>query len=219
MVEILTLRESLSSFEQLIFSSKEKLNLFIPIFKFSENIFTLLQKADERGVKITIVFNTDELTAEEKIMISALKNIEVYHYPELNSRSYYNEDKMLFSSINFTDFNKNMSGEMSVLISRKNDLEMYNKAVSIYDSIIKESIMLVSSTGIDHEAVQNEQKYHGFCIRCAMPIDYNINKPYCRQCMNERKAEGVTSSPEKYCHACAQKADVSESLPLCSKCS
>lgn len=219
MAELLDSAKSSYRIEEIIKNSEEKLALLTPVFRLSEKLFGLLKEASERGVRITVIFCTDELEPVEKILISELSHIEICHSPELNARCYFNEREMIITSMSLHDIQERKNGDISMLISRSSDSSLYDNAAEFFESIHNSSVKLVTDTAeTDKKPSQTAAAYHGFCIRCAMPISFNIKKPYCRQCMNDRNSETDVAAEEKYCHSCARKTSVRIEFPLCKEC-
>lgn len=219
MAELLDSIKSSYRIEEIIKNSGEKISLLTPVFRLSEKLFELLKEASERGVRITVIFRADELEQVEKLLLSELPHIEICHSPDLDARCYFSEKDMIITSMNLHDFHEKKGGDMSISVSRKDDLDLFDKTAELYESIYNSSVKLVSGTAKQEKKQIHGAAYHGFCIRCAMPVTYNPAKPYCRQCMNEKKEETDTQIAGNYCHSCAKKASVSVKSPLCNDCS
>ena len=206
--------------EDIIRNAEEHLSLMLPVFKLSVPLFHLLTDAADRGVNIKILFSSDELEIYEKKAISELRNIEILCCAELNSRCYFNEKNLIITSIDLHSIFENKTGNISIGLNRKEDNSLYEDVLHLYTSLYESSIVLISEnkekTG-KPELLTNP--YHGFCIRCAMPISFNISKPYCRQCANQFKPESNHIITENYCHLCASKTPTSHNSPLCANCS
>jgi hypothetical protein len=180
----------------------------------------MLKDAAERGVYITILFSRDELELFERSLISDLPHIEICCCAEINSKCYFNENNMLITSADLHSCHENKGGDMGVALNRKDDEILYDDAKKLYETFYEASIKLVSEKITNTEkTATNANAYHGFCIRCAMPISFNIAKPYCRQCMKESTEESDDDRMENYCHSCAKNNPVSRKKPQCVDCS
>ena len=59
----------------------------------------------------------------------------------------------------------------------------------------------------------------GFCIRCKVKIDFDVDKPFCYKCYKSWKRYENESYSEKYCHKYGHNSSqVSFARPLCNKC-
>lgn len=206
--------------EEIIKHSEENLSIMLPVFRLTAALFGLLQDAAGRGVRIKIIFGSDELNDFEKNAISELKHIGICCCTEINSKCYSNEKDMIITSVDIHNLYESKNGDISVGISKTEDAVLYEDAMQLYNSIYESSIILISENGKSSpKSAPAASVYHGFCIRCAMPITFNIAKPYCRQCMNQVKEESSNNKPENYCHSCAAKTPTSLSSPQCKDCS
>ena len=212
--------EKTSHFIEKIFrNAEETLSIMLPVFRLSAPLYELLQDASGRGVQITIIFSSDELEPYEKKAISELEKIEICCCAELNSKCCFNENSMIITSADLHNCHEKKNGDISVAISRDEDKVLYNDVLNLYNSFHESSIILISEKGSSAaEPVQTAAAYHGFCIRCAMPITFRLVRPYCRQCMNEVKKETLSNIEENYCHSCARKAPATLNSPLCKDC-
>ena len=132
---------TLSLLENLIIEAKTKLVLISPYVQLSDILFERLKDASTKGVKITIVHGKVELELNEKNLIAQLKNVELFFLKNLHAKCYFNETKMLITSMNLYDFSKK-NREMGVLIDRQADTQLFDKAVEEAKSIIQLSISL-----------------------------------------------------------------------------
>lgn len=211
--------ESYTKIEEIFSNSMERIVLLLPVFRLTEKFFEMLKTVSQRGVRITILFNTDELDTAEKSVISSIPHIEICYSADLAARCYFNENEMLITSMNLHDFDERKSGDLSIWFSRTDDSILYDKAFKLFKTLHESSVKLVSETaGNEISPIQPGTVCHGFCIRCAMPITFNKEKPYCRQCMNDRKHEKAEIAEENFCHLCARKSITSIISPLCSDC-
>lgn len=58
----------------------------------------------------------------------------------------------------------------------------------------------------------------GHCIRCGDELDFNMDRPLCRDCHGVWKQYGAKDYPEKFCHGCGEPKKTSVARPLCSPC-
>jgi len=217
---LLDSKRSSRCIEDIIKKSEETLSISLPLFRLSETLFGLLKEAAERGVHITIIFSTDELDPVEKSLIAKLPHIQISCYSELNSKCYFNEKDMIITSVDIHNFQDKTSGDMSISLNRIEDPVLFEDALHIFNLFYESSVKLISDKDQNvNKPVQGVSAYHGFCIRCAMPITFNISKPYCRQCMNQIKNETDSGKTGNYCHSCACKTATSQNSPQCDECS
>jgi len=220
MPAILDSEKSSHYIEQIINNSEKTLSLMMPVFRLTDKLFSLLVNAAERNVQTTIMFSSDELDLFDKSRISELPHIDICHCDGLNSRCYFNEKDMIITSIELHNFHEKKSGDISIAISRIKDDTLYKDAKELFNKFYETSVIIISSKDkIRKKTTDSVNLFHGFCIRCAIPISFNLTKPYCRNCMNEIKIKNESSERDNFCHSCAKKTDVNFNQPRCPECS
>ncbi len=137
MAEFLTTSETSSTLEKIIMNAKVSLCLVSPFLRLSEPLYLQLKEASERGVKIVIVYGKQELSNQEQHQLFSLKNIHSYFYFKLNAKCYFNENEMLFTSMNMNEFSGKHYLEMGIYIHKDQDLRIFKKALDETNSIIR----------------------------------------------------------------------------------
>jgi hypothetical protein len=117
---------------------------------------------------------------------------------------------------------------MGVLISRKEDNDLFVRASEETQSIISSS----KKISLNHEynkstyktpviAKPLKPKYHaeyGYCIRCEEKIDFNPEKPYCENCFSIWVQFENPDYLENVCHRCGNEFGTSMNKPLDNNC-
>ena len=159
--------------------------------------------------------------------MAELKNLELFYLENLHAKCYFNENRMVITSMNMYQFSEKNNREMGVLIDAKNDKELFDKAVNEALSIITHSEII--------ELHKTERKYYnqtkntnnefskpqilGYCLRCEKRIHYDPAKPYCIDCFSSWVQWENTYYNENVCHCCGEFTNpISMSKPQCYKC-
>lgn len=190
----------------------------------SQLIAERLQYASKKGVVITIVFGKCEMKDDQLEILGKIKNIEIVYVDNLHAKCYYNESKMIITSMNLHSFSETNNREMGVLIDKINDTQLYDKAkeeaMSIKESGNRGSIEKVSQPRqiprYDHNLRTSSNM--GTCLRCGDDIKFNPAKPLCSDCYELWNIHGNDDYPEHFCHSCGSHADTSMERPLCYQC-
>lgn len=233
MAEFLTTNGISHSIENIILDAKSKIILVSPYLQISKTLFERLKDADGRGVSIKIIFGKDELKPNEKTLLKNLKNIELFFFKNLHAKCYFNEIKMVITSMNMYEFSEKNNREMGVLIDRASDKDLFEKAMNETSSILKssEKVQFVSEdvkkpTYIPKPApVQKSngllglfKSSKGHCIRCEANIPFDPDKPYCPACFTIWSQYENYDYMENVCHRCGSDTNTSMAKPLCYKC-
>lgn len=116
MAEFLTTSGTSHELENIIIDSKKKLTLVSPYLQLSKTFHQRLKDASNRGVKIVIIYGKDELKPNERNSLAELRNVELYYFENLHAKCYFNEDRMIITSMNMYEFSEKNNREMGVLI-------------------------------------------------------------------------------------------------------
>lgn len=232
MADFLTTRGISYNIENIILEAKSQLILVSPFLQLSKTLFERLKDASNRGVEILIIYGKDDLKPNEKNSLAELKTVRLYFHENLHAKCYFNETKMIITSMNMYQFSENNNREMGVLIDSTIDKELYQKATNEAQSIVKHSevIKLQKSERTYYNqqntnySNKNGSRYQlqppstGYCLRCESRIPYDPNKPYCYDCYSVWSVYSNPNYKENVCHCCGEFASVSMSKPQCNPC-
>jgi hypothetical protein len=230
MADFLTTTGTSFHLENIIIDAKTKLVLISPYLQLSKTLFERLKDASTKGVKIKIVYGKDELKPNEKNSLAELKNVDLYYFQNLHAKCYFNETKMLITSMNIYEFSEKNNREMGVLIDRQSDSQLFDKAVEEVKSIIQSSEIIENkkterkfATKINDNGGQKNKKTSfpptiGYCLRCETRIPFNPSKPYCPDCFAVWIEYSNMSYEENVCHSCGEFELTTMDKPLCYDC-
>jgi len=139
MAEFLTTHQIAANVESIIRDAKQKLVIVSPYIQLSKAFFGRLKDADERGVKIILIYGKDELKSTEKNQLLGLKNLALCFCENLHAKCYYNEDNMVITSMNMYEFSEKNNREMGVLIKSQEDPSVFKDAVREVQSMWRSS--------------------------------------------------------------------------------
>lgn len=137
MAEFLTTHGTAFQIENVIAGANKRLTLVSPFLKLSKTLAERLQDAARRSVRITIVFGKEELEREQERLLEGLAGARLYFLPNLHGKCYFNEDRMVITSMNMYEFSEKHNREMGVLLEAGEPA--YADALREIDSIIAAS--------------------------------------------------------------------------------
>jgi hypothetical protein len=230
MAEFLTTHGTAFQLERVIAGASKQLTLVSPFLKLSKTLAERLQDASRRGVRITIVFGKEELEHEQELVLAELAGARLYFLPNLHAKCYFNEDRMVITSMNMYEFSEKHNREMGVLL--KAEESGFADAVREVDSIIAaaqarfvpsaptHSRRTYHSTEAFPERVSSRSHRYGsgVCIRCQSSIPRNPWRPLCSACYEVWSGYQNPDYREQWCHFCGQPAESSVNRPLCWSC-
>ena len=186
-------------------NAKEKLYLVSPYLKFNERIRKSLEDADRRKLDFRIVYGKEELVPKEKDWLKSLRSLKLEFCGNLHAKCYLNENEAIVTSMNLYDFSQVNNIEMGILISRKDDFELYKE---IHEEVMRlfRSVNDVPQAGkkvAKEPAARPEpvpERKHGFCIRIGTKIPFDLERPMSYDAFQSWNRYANTDYPEKYCH-------------------
>lgn len=149
MAKFLTTSGTSYYLEQIIINASTQLVLVTPYLQLSPNFIERLRDADNKGIKIILVYRTNKLSNNEWNLLNELTNIEIFSCENLHAKCYQNDDSLIISSMNLYQYSQENNREMSVLIDRTEDKQIYEDAIQEIESIINSSIKDKSSGSVD----------------------------------------------------------------------
>ncbi|MBB6460466.1 phospholipase D family protein [Flammeovirga kamogawensis] len=222
MAEFLTTQGISFHLENLILNAQKKLVLVSPYLQTSKTLYERLKDSTSRGVQVKIIYGKDELKPNQRNSLAELENLELYYFENLHAKCYFNEWHMIITSMNMYEFSEKNNREMGVLIDRKLDTELFNKAVNETLSIVQsaEHIPLKAKliAAKKEKTATKPQKRRGYCIRCETRIDYNPKTPYCKDCYQSWSYWENFDFEENSCHKCGQYIESTMNKPECYTC-
>lgn len=229
MAEFLTTSGTSYQIENIIIEAKTKLVLVSPYLQISKTFYERLKDASAKNVAIKLIYGKDELKPNERNSLADLKNIELFFFENLHAKCYFNESKMVITSMNMYEFSEKNNREMGVLIDRISDRVLFDKAVNETLSIIQSSEQIqlkktdrkyyVEKRQLENAAPSGYKKaIRGYCIRCETRINYEPNRPFCTDCYTVWSAFENPDYQENVCHRCGEYEMTSMNRPQCYTC-
>jgi hypothetical protein len=228
MAEFLTTNGTSYQIENIIIEAKAKLVLVSPYLQLSKTFYERLKDASNKRVTIKIVYGKDDLKPNERNSLAELKGVELYFFENLHAKCYFNETKMVITSMNMYEFSEKNNREMGVLLEKSKDLDIYEKAVAETQSIIQsaEPIALNKANRplykekkqIGVNINKSEKIVRGYCIRCQKRIDFDPSRPLCGDCFSTWVQFENSNFHENVCHHCGEYDETSMRKPLCNDC-
>jgi hypothetical protein len=235
MAEFLTTKRISEELKDIIDHAKNKLILISPYLRLSYPNYEKLQHASSRNVSIKFLYGKEKLRAYDRKLLSNVSRLELFFLKDLHTKCYFNESKMLITSMNLIEYSENHNREMGILLDRVSDGHLFepalSEAYSIFlsakrDPLTIETMIHLTSPNVSHGKQMKLPVFtrkiavytHGHCIRCSSKISHDINRPYCKKCYYLWNDNRSLHLPESFCHSCGGTQPTTMSKPDCSEC-
>ena len=234
MADFLTTKEIAAGLQNIIQDAQQQLLLISPYIKVDRQIKErLVARADSGSeLSISIIYGKEELRPQEWEWLKTLPAIEVKFSRYLHAKCYLNERVALVTSMNLYDFSEG-NDEMGILVSAKDDQQLYNKVLADAMRIAKNSEVRKAATANPTPSAKTRPApkpaprksepsigipTSGFCIRDKVAIPADPSKPYCNRCYQIWNRFQNEDYEEEYCHICGNENDSTMEKPACLSC-
>lgn len=222
-----------SAILDIIRSAKDHIILVSPYNKFWEHLKDEIRLAIKRRVLVTIVYREGE--DETDINWLTLEGAKAIGVSRLHAKIFLNESEVLIDSMNLLETSSKNSKEIGLSISGReeqaalreyvlNRLIPLGKEYPVKRGNDRSPTQSQISSGLQattprKKPIKKQSKSTGAsCIRCGLPIPYDINRPLCEKDYLTWSVYYDDSYPEVFCHACGNFANTSYLKPLCYDC-
>lgn len=100
--------------EEIISKAEKKIILVTPFLKITQEYYTRLIQASEKGVEITVLYGKKELDEEQEKMLLDIDSLELRYLKNLHAKVYLNESEGGISSMNLYRYSEVNNFELGV---------------------------------------------------------------------------------------------------------
>jgi len=243
MVAFLNTSNAYAQIEQIIDKATTEVVLISPYISFPRPLLERLKYKDGQGIKTIVVCREKEfdkdLGAQVRSELRQLKHLELRFDDDLHAKCFFNQESMVITSLNLLASSERKNREMGVLLSSKEDAQVFNEARdeakyivdraqkdsairSIVSGIVKEAKSVMDTSLVEEprrSRTRSRDKLPGYCIRCGTSIAYALNAPHCLDCYKVWKRHENPEYKERFCHSCGKsKEGITKAKPRCSTC-
>ena len=221
--------------ENIIKTAENRLIIISPYIRVNPRLREFLEDRNRFKIDIRVIYGKNELRPEENNWLKSMTSIRTSFCKDLHAKCYLNEKEALLTSMNLYEFSQNHNDEMGILVSLKEDPELYkeiddesmrllrkSEEISVTAASVEttEAAKRDSGSKVAQERAQpaSETPKNGFCIRCKAGLPAKPTQPYCRSCFATWNRFKNESHEENHCHTCGKSHKATLLKPLCSTC-
>jgi phosphatidylserine/phosphatidylglycerophosphate/cardiolipin synthase-like enzyme len=112
--------------EELIKSTTDRLILISPYLQFHNRVRDHISNLNIQKIDIRIVFRESKLQLEESNWIESQIGVRTSICSTLHAKCYLNENEAIVTSMNLYSFSQQNNDEMGILVTKKDDPELYH---------------------------------------------------------------------------------------------
>ena len=115
--------------DRLISEANNELVFFAPAMKLHESVILRLQQADQRNVRITLVYGKERNQTRGQRWYKDFKNLRILYHDKLNTFLFRNEKELILTSMGLADLSGSKHNNMGLLISKLRDRKAYEDGI------------------------------------------------------------------------------------------
>ena len=135
--------------DRLIAEANNEIVFLSPSLKLHESILLKFQQADQRNVRITLLYGRERNQTRGQKWFRDFKNLRILYHDKLNSNVYRNEKEMVVTSMELSDLTPGMYTDMGVLISKLRDRKAFEDGVYEQELLVDAAEEVFAGTNFD----------------------------------------------------------------------
>lgn len=185
--------------------AQRELIIIVPYIKLSDHTYSLLLEADSRGIEMTIIYKENKILPAELEKINKLNNVNLFCHPDIHTKCYCNESKMIIGSMNLYEYSEKYNREMAVLLERDDEFDIFDD--DAFDDALDEINSIVKSANLEKKS--SKTKVNGFQLEILRPEEdvVRLAAKYLNKYFDNKKFT-VSSDIEIYCKDFSDNIDV-----------
>lgn len=145
--------------DRLISEAGNEIVFFAPVLKIHESIILKFQQADQRNVRITLVYGKERSQLRGHRWYREFKNLRILYHDKLNTFFYRNEKELILTSMALSDLSGNLRSDMGLLISKIKDRKAYEDGIYEQELLIEHAEEVFAGANFEkiEEAIRPEE--------------------------------------------------------------
>ncbi len=123
--------------DRLISEANNEIVFFAPAMKLHESVILRFQQADQRNVRITLLYGKERNQIRGQRWYKEFKNLRILHHDKLNTFLFKNEKEMILTSMGLADLSGSKHSDMGLLISKMRDRKAYEDGIYEQELLIE----------------------------------------------------------------------------------
>jgi len=115
--------------DRLISEAINEIVFCVPVLKLHESVILRFQQADQRNVRITLLYGKERNQIRGQRWFKEFKNLRILYHDKLNTFLFRNEKEMILTSMGLLDMSGSQHTDMGLLISKLRDRKAYEDGI------------------------------------------------------------------------------------------
>ncbi|TFH27807.1 MAG: hypothetical protein E4H10_02615 [Bacteroidia bacterium] len=139
--------------DRLISEATSEIVFFAPVLKLHESVILKFQQADQRNVRITLVYGKERNQIRGQRWYKDYKNLRILYHDKLNTFFYRNEKEIILTSMGLSDLSGNLRSDMGLLIAKLRDRKAYEDGIYEQEMLVEHSEEVFA--GANYEKIED----------------------------------------------------------------
>ena len=135
--------------DRLLSEATNEIVFFCPVVKLHESVILRLQQADQRNVRITLMYGKDRNQIRNQRWYRDFKNLRILYHDKLNSSVYRNEKELIVTSRDLEDMNSSPFEDMGMMITKLRDRKAFEDGIYEQELLIEHAEEVFAGTNYE----------------------------------------------------------------------
>jgi len=123
--------------DRLISEANNEIVFLVPVMKLHESVILKFKQADQRNVRITLLYGKERNQIRGQRWYKEFKNLRILYHDKLNTFFYRNEKEMILTSMGLSDLSGNLRADMGLLVAKMRDRKAYEDGIYEQELLIE----------------------------------------------------------------------------------
>jgi hypothetical protein len=125
--------------DRLISEAGGEIVFFCPVLKLHESVILRFQQADQRNVRITLMYGKERNQIRNQRWYRDFRNLRILYHDRLNSGVFRNDKEMIVTSRELGDLNRSLFEDMGIMITKLRDRKAFEDGLYEQELLIEHS--------------------------------------------------------------------------------
>lgn len=135
--------------DRLISETNNEIVFCAPVMKLHESVILRFQQADQRNVRITLLYGKERNQIRGQRWFREFKNLRILYHDKLNTFLFRNEKEMILTSMGLSDLSGSLHRDMGMLISKLRDRKAYEDGIYEQELLIEQAEEVFAGTNYE----------------------------------------------------------------------
>ena len=122
--------------KKVVLEAESQITLLSPEFILPVPLFERLKRAQRNDIEITCIYDKADFAVDQRLWIIESRNLHLYRFKNLHANCYFNDDRMVITTMSLSEYSKRNYREMGILVRKGRDKELFKRAVNEVESIL-----------------------------------------------------------------------------------